>query len=242
MIELALRHDFDNPSDRGPVPPASERRRPDIDLAFASTSRALALFGDSGAGKTTALNAIAGLLTPSRGRIVLDGEVLFDSAAPVNVPVAQRRVGYVFQDGRLFPHMGVRANLLYGAHRRGSTPREFDLLVELLDLDTLLARRPATLSGGERQRVAIGRALLASPRILLLDEPLTGLHLYARAQVLEHLQRLKRELEVAMVFVSHQPDEVVALADEIVHLRSGRVAGQMPIADFAGVAPAAISR
>ncbi len=206
-----------------------------IDVAFASSARALALFGDSGAGKTSVLDAIAGLLVPQRGHVVLDGQRLFDRAAGIAVPIARREVGYVFQDGRLFPHLRVRSNLLYGAHARTRTPVEFDRLVDLLDLGPLLARRPPTLSGGERQRVAIGRALLAAPRILLLDEPLTGLHREARAQVLEHLRRLKHALGVATLLVSHQPDEVIALADEVVLLRAGAVSGKVDVATFAAM-------
>ena len=204
-----------------------------IDVAFGAQTRALALFGDSGAGKTTVLNAIAGLLVPHAGRIVLDGQVLFDRASAYSMPIRQREIGYVYQDGRLFPHLSVRANVLYGARARKRVPQALDRVIELLDLEPLLARRPATLSGGERQRVAIGRALLSSPRILLLDEPLTGLHREARAQVLEYLRRLKRELHVATLLVSHQPDEVVALADEVVLLRAGVAFAQIDVAEFA---------
>jgi molybdate transport system ATP-binding protein len=218
MIEVALHHAL---PDLG------------IDIDFSSPSRTLALFGDSGAGKTTVLNAIAGLLVPQHGRVVLDGQVLFDSKLGIDVPPAQRQIGYVFQDGRLFPHLNVRANLLYGARARGLPTNEFDRVVGLLDLAPLLARRPLNLSGGERQRVAIGRALLSSPRILLLDEPLTGLHREARHQVLEHLRRLKHELRVATLLVSHQPDEVAALADDVVLLRAGNVVGQLAIDAFA---------
>ncbi len=220
MIEVAVTHAF---------------RDLALDVAFRSSARALALFGDSGAGKTSVLDAIAGLLDPHHGRIVLDGQCLFDRAGRVSMPVARRDVGYVFQDGRLFPHLGVRANLLYGARARRRTAGDFTRIVELLDLGDLLARSPSTLSGGERQRVAIGRALLARPRILLLDEPLTGLHREARAQVLGHLGRLKRELRVATLLVSHQADEVIALVDEVVLLRAGNVAGQLDIAAFAAM-------
>lgn len=206
-----------------------------IDVAFASSARALALFGDSGAGKTSVLEAIAGLLMPQRGHVVLDGQCLFDRTTGIAVPIARREVGYVFQDGRVFPHLRVRANLLYGASARARPPADFDRVVELLDLAPLLDRRPATLSGGERQRVAIGRALLAGPRILLLDEPLTGLHREARAQVLDHLRRLKHTLGVATLLVSHQPDEVIALADEVVLLRAGAVTGKVDVATFAAM-------
>lgn len=194
----------------------------ELEARFRATTRRLALCGDSGAGKTTILDAIAGLRRPRRGRIVLDGETLLDTARAIDVPAHRRRLGYVFQDGRLFPHMSVRANLLYGA---GGATSGLDAVVALLDLGALLARRPATLSGGERQRVAIGRALLSRPRALLLDEPLTGLHAQARTQVLAYLRRLHDELDVLTVLVTHHAAEVAALADEIVRVDAGRACG-----------------
>lgn len=218
MIEFSLQHDL-----------------ADLELSidFTSPARSLGLFGDSGAGKTSVLNVIAGLLKPRHARVVLDGQVLFDSEQRIDVPPAFRRIGYVFQDGRLFPHLSVRANLLYGARPLAGTTTDFERIVHLLDLQNLLARQPLNLSGGERQRVAIGRALLSSPRILLLDEPLTGLHREARQQVLDYLRRLKQELHVATLLVSHQPDEIIALADEVILLRAGRVIGQLGSAEFA---------
>jgi molybdate transport system ATP-binding protein len=221
MIELSLRHAFADL---------------ELDVAFRAEVRTLALFGDSGAGKSSVLNAIAGLLTPASGRVVLDDRVLFDSAAGIDVGIADRRVGYVFQDGRLFPHLDVRANLVYGARAdAGNGHVDFDAVVALLELAPLLARTPATLSGGERQRVAIGRALLAQPRALLLDEPLTGLHSDARRQVLDYLRRLKRELRVFTVLVSHHAAEVAALADEVVLLDAGRVTGRLSRDEFAAL-------
>lgn len=218
MIDLAIRRRF---------------RDFDLDVAFRAEARTLALFGDSGAGKTSVLNSIAGLLRQVSGRIVLNDRVLLDSAARVDMAAAERGIGYVFQEGRLFPHLSVRGNLLYGARKgAGRHLTEFTAVVELLNLGALLARAPLSLSGGERQRVAIGRALLSDPHTLLLDEPLTGLHLDARADVLEHLRRLKRELAIGTILVSHQPDEVAELADEVVLLQGGRVAGQVQIADF----------
>ena len=175
------------------------------------------------------LNAIAGLLAPQSGLVALDGELLLDTARGLRVPVSARRIGYVFQDGRLFPHLSVRRNLLYGAPAPACSD-DFATMVELLELGPLLERRPGNLSGGERQRVAIGRALLARPRALLLDEPLTGLHAQARAQVLEHLRRLKRELRVLTLLVTHYADEVRALADEVVCLEAGRIVSQAPMA------------
>lgn len=217
MIDIAIRHALPNLQ---------------LDVAFVSSSSALALFGDSGVGKSTVLNAIAGLLRPQTGRIVLDGRALYDSGQGIDVSASQRRVGYVFQDGRLFPHLSVRSNLFYGAHARGTGTDEASRLIELLDLGPLLRRRPATLSGGERQRVAVGRALLSSPRILLLDEPLTGLHREARAQVLNYLRRLKQEWRIATLVVSHQPEEVAALADDVVLMRAGTVVKHLCVADY----------
>ncbi len=219
MIEVAVEHEH--------------RSGFTLSVAFSADVRCLALFGESGAGKSTVLDAIAGLLTPARGRIVLDGRVLFDRAAGIDLPVAQREIGYVFQDGRLFPHLNARANLLYGARARRREPADFQAIVDLLNLTPLLTRRPDGLSGGERQRVAIGRALLSAPRILLLDEPLTGLHREARSSLLAHLRALKQALPVAMVMVSHQPDEVLALADEVVLIAAGEVAGKVGIDGFA---------
>ncbi|HEY6984890.1 MAG TPA: ATP-binding cassette domain-containing protein [Rhodanobacteraceae bacterium] len=218
MIEFAMRHALTDLA---------------LDIEFRAEARTLALFGDSGAGKTSVLNAIAGLLKPERGRVALDGRVLFDSEKRIDVPVTDRRIGYVFQDGRLFPHLDVRANLLYGARSlRTGEAANLDAVVALLELAPLLGRRPSTLSGGERQRVAIGRALLARPHALLLDEPLTGLHFDARRQVLEHLRRLKRELGVFTVLVTHHPDEVAALADQVVLLAAGEVVGRLSHAEF----------
>jgi molybdate transport system ATP-binding protein len=218
VIELALSHVFADL---------------DIDVAFRSEARTLALFGNSGAGKTSLLNAIAGLLAPQSGRIAIDGELLLDSARGVCVPACERRIGYVFQDGRLFPHLSVRHNLVYGAPARDAAHAiDFTTIVDLLELGPLLERRPHTLSGGERQRVAVGRALLSNPRALLLDEPLTGLHAEARSQVLDYLLRLKQELRVFTVLVTHHADEVGALADEVVRLSAGRIVRQVPIAEF----------
>jgi molybdate transport system ATP-binding protein len=203
-----------------------------LQLALRSEARALALFGDSGCGKTSTLYAIAGLLKPIHGRIALDDRVLFDSHAVVNVPVAQRRMGVVFQDVRLFPHRSVRDNLRYGAPRPRDATR-FDAAVQLLGLGALLKRRPDELSGGQARRVAIGRALLSKPAALLLDEPLSNLHREARAEVLEHLRGLKRELALTTILVSHQADEVLALADAVALLDDGRLRAVVPIARFA---------
>ena len=196
-----------------------------VDAAFASESGATVLFGPSGAGKTSIINMIAGLLKPDRGRIVLDDEILFDDAARINVPAWRRRVGIVFQDGRLFPHFSVRRNLDYGRWMGGHTadPAAFAHVIELLDIGPLLDRRPGKLSGGERQRVAVGRALLMRPRLLLLDEPLASLDTARKQDILPYLERLRDEAQVPMIYVSHDATEVKRIATRVVRLDGGRV-------------------
>jgi molybdate transport system ATP-binding protein len=191
---------------------------------FASEGGVTALFGASGAGKTSVVNMIAGLLRPDRGSIVLDGEVLFDSAARVEVPAWRRRIGYVFQEGRLFPHLSVRRNLDYGRWMGGhAAGREaFAHTIELLDIGPLLDRRPGKLSGGERQRVAVGRTLLMRPRLLLLDEPLASLDAARKADILPYLERLRDQAQVPMIYVSHDAAEVKRIATRVVLLDGGR--------------------
>ena len=192
---------------------------------FASETGVTALFGASGAGKTTVVNMIAGLLRPDRGRIALDEEVIFDDAARIDVSVWRRRIGYVFQEGRLFPHLSVRHNLDYGRWMGGhpADPAAFAHAVELLDIGHLLDRRPGKLSGGERQRVAVGRALLMRPRLLLLDEPLASLDEARKADILPYLVRLRDEAKVPMIYVSHDAEEVKRIASRVVRLDAGRV-------------------
>jgi molybdate transport system ATP-binding protein len=192
---------------------------------FQAPDGVTALFGPSGAGKTTIVNMIAGLLTPDRGSIVLDDEVLFDAAAGVDVPPHRRRIGYVFQEGRLFPHLGVRQNLDYGRRMSGHSRdvTAFERVVALLDIGHLLDRRPRMLSGGERQRVAIGRALLMQPRLLLLDEPLAGLDAARKREILPYLVRLRDEAHVPMVYVSHTATELRRVASNVIRLDGGRV-------------------
>jgi molybdate transport system ATP-binding protein len=202
-----------------------------LELALESGARALGLFGHSGCGKTSTLLAIAGLLRPRRGRIEIDGQVLFDSAQGLDLPPARRGLGVVFQDARLFPHLSVCDNLRFGMPR-GAPVAAFDDAVQLLELAALLKRKPAQLSGGQARRVAIGRALLRQPRALLLDEPLANLHREARAEVLEHLRGLKRELALTTILVSHQPDEVGALADTVAIIDDGRLAALQAGAAF----------
>jgi molybdate transport system ATP-binding protein len=196
-----------------------------INALFASEAGATVLFGPSGSGKTSIINMVAGLLKPDRGRIELDGNVLFDSAARINVPAWQRRVGYVFQEGRLFPHLSVKHNLTYGRWMGGHPhdPAAFAEAVELLDIGQLLDRRPGKLSGGERQRVAVGRALLMKPQLLLLDEPLASLDASRKAEILPYLERLRDEAKVPMIYVSHDPAEVKRIAMRVVRLDGGHV-------------------
>lgn len=206
-----------------------------LDAQFTTDAPVTALFGRSGSGKTTVLNAIAGLVKPQRGRVAL-GDTVFFNGNGAALPVQQRRVGYVFQEGRLLPHLSVRQNLLYGRFftAEGERYADFDRIVHLLDLEHLLARRPHGLSGGEKQRVAIGRALLASPRILLMDEPLASLDTPRKAEILYYVERLRDEVRVPIVYVSHAIDEVIRLADTVVLLSDGRVAGAGAVAEMAG--------
>jgi molybdate transport system ATP-binding protein len=188
-----------------------------------------ALFGRSGSGKTTIINAIAGLVRPDRGRIVVADEVLFDGDAGIDLAVADRRLGYVFQEGRLFPHMSVERNLLYGRRETRDTHPTLAETVDLLGLGRFLERRPGSLSGGERQRVAIGRALLANPRVLLMDEPLASLDTARRAEILPYIAGLRGALDIPVIYVSHQMDEISRLADTMVLVADGSVSAVGPV-------------
>jgi molybdate transport system ATP-binding protein len=196
-----------------------------ISARFESAGGVTALFGASGAGKTTLANMIAGLIAPDRGRIALDGSALFDFAAGINVPVHRRRIGYVFQEGRLFPHLSVAANLDYGRRMHGLARdrAEIERIVKLLDIGHLLDRRPGKLSGGERQRVAVGRALLMRPRLLLLDEPLASLDETRKREILPYLEKLRDDARVPMVYVSHNAGELARVATSVVLIDAGRV-------------------
>ena len=205
-----------------------DHRRGDFHLQarFASRPGLTALFGRSGSGKTTIVDIVGGLIRPDRGRIAIDGQVLLDTERGVFMPAHKRRIGYVFQEGRLFPHLSVRRNLLYGRwFQRGEdgTPAGLDSVVELLGIRPLLERSPAGLSGGEKQRVAIGRALLARPRLLLMDEPLASLDEERRAEILPFIERLRDEAGVPIVYVSHSVAEVARLATTVVLLADGHV-------------------
>jgi len=196
-----------------------------LQASFESEGRVTGLFGASGAGKTSLVNMIAGLLRPDRGTIAIDGETLDDVAAGVHIPAYRRRIGYVFQDARLFPHLDVTQNLDYGRrmNRLDDDPAQRKRVTDLLDIGHLLDRRPGKLSGGERQRVALGRALLSKPRLLLLDEPLGALDEGRRAEILPYLVRLRDEARIPMVYVSHDAAEMRQLATQIVLLQGGRV-------------------
>lgn len=195
-----------------------------------------ALFGSSGSGKTTVLSAIAGVITPREGRIALNGTVLFDSARGIDVAPERRRIGTVFQDRRLFPHLSVARNLAYGYDILPPAQREqnFDTIVELLGLASVLNRRPQTLSGGEQQRVAIGRALLMSPHALLMDEPLASLDARRKDEILPYIERLRDSIRLPIVYVTHDEREVARLASKTVTFRDGQaidIVTEVPAAD-----------
>ncbi|NMN58336.1 molybdate transport system ATP-binding protein [Xanthobacter sp. SG618] len=191
-----------------------------------------ALFGRSGCGKTTVIQLVAGSLTPDSGHIRVGDTVFYDRQAGINLPMEQRAVGYVFQDARLFPHMTIENNLRYG-ERRTKRPRtiQFDAVVEMLGVGHLLKRRPHTLSGGEKQRIAIGRALLSQPRLLLMDEPLASLDEMRKGEILPYLERLRDELSLPILYVSHSIEEVLRLADAVAALSDGKVIACGPLSD-----------
>ncbi|MEL7469577.1 MAG: molybdenum ABC transporter ATP-binding protein [Pseudomonadota bacterium] len=220
-LSVRLRHAFDAFS---------------VDAAFEAPRGVTILFGRSGSGKSTIVNAVAGLLTPDHGRIELDGEILLNTETGLNPPPHRRRIGYIFQDARLFPHLTVRRNLLYGRWfaPRAARHEDMDRIVEMLGLGRLLGRRPGHLSGGERQRVAIGRALLAAPRLILADEPLASLDEPRKAEILPYFERLRDEISVPILYVSHSGSEVARLATTVVALEDGRVSRQGTAAEVLG--------
>jgi len=199
-----------------------------VDVSVSSEHGVTALFGPSGAGKTSIILMRAGLMRPDRGRIVLDGETLFDAEKRIDIKPWRRRIGTVFQEGRLFPHLSVRHNLDYGRWMSGlpADPRAFAHVLELLDIGHLADRRPGKLSGGERQRVAFGRALLMRPRLLLLDEPLASLDAARKADILPYLERLRDDARVPMIYVTHDAGEIRRMATRVVRLEAGRVTAQ----------------
>ncbi|QBY02487.1 molybdenum ABC transporter ATP-binding protein [Rhodophyticola sp. CCM32] len=214
-------------------------RFPDMGLALEArlNDGLTAIFGPSGAGKTSILRCVAGLLHPDQGQVQIGDHLLLDTARGINIPTARRRISYVFQEPRLFPHMSVAANLGYGAAgaRGRALPLGFDPLVDLLGLGPLLTRRPATLSGGEGQRVALGRALLAAPDLLLMDEPLSALDTGRKADLLPYFERLRDQVGIPILYVSHDVSEVARLADTVILMDKGRMRSVGPVAEiFAG--------
>ena len=207
-----------------------------LDVQFATDGRLTVLFGRSGAGKTSLANIIGGLLRPDYGRISVDGRELVDTDRRLFVPRHRRRVGYVFQEARLFPHLSVRQNLLYGRWFTPAAERRerLDHVAELLDIGHLLQRGPALLSGGEKQRVAIGRALLASPQLLIMDEPLASLDEGLKAEIIPYIERLRDEASVPIIYVSHSVPEVTRLATTMVLLDHGKIAAVGPLAEIMG--------
>lgn len=201
----------------------------DLTVAFTAPNGVTALFGRSGSGKTTVVNAVAGLLRPEEGRILTDDTVVLDTQRQVNLPPHRRRMGYVFQDARLFPHLTVAQNLRYGRWFAPKSARDdFDMIVAMLGLAPLLARRPGGLSGGEKQRVALGRAILSNPRLLLMDEPLAALDEARKAEILPYLERLRDDLRLPILYVSHSMAEVARLATTVVLIDAGRVVATGP--------------
>ncbi|WP_171133805.1 MULTISPECIES: molybdenum ABC transporter ATP-binding protein [unclassified Ruegeria] len=216
-----------------------------LDLEFEAPPGVTVLFGRSGAGKTTVINAVAGLLRPQAGRVAVDDWVLFDTDQGSWLPTHRRRLGYIFQEGRLFPHLSVRQNLAYGRWfaPRGAQRESQDRVVEMLGIGHLLNRRPAMLSGGEKQRVAIGRALLAAPRLILADEPLAALDEARKAEILPYFERLRDEVSVPILYVTHSAAEVARLATSVVALQDGKVLRHGPASDVLAdpsVAPAGV--
>ncbi|MGE4080286.1 MAG: molybdenum ABC transporter ATP-binding protein [Reyranella sp.] len=207
---------------------------------FSAAPGLTALFGRSGSGKTTLVDIVGGLVRPDRGRIAIDGQVLVDTGKGVFVPSHRRHIGYVFQDSRLFPHFTVRRNLLYGRWfgrgAGGGATADLASVVDLLGIGALLDRRPASLSGGEKQRVAIGRALLSWPRLLLMDEPLASLDEARRAEILPYIERLRDQAGVPILYVSHSVAEVARLATTVVLLSDGRVTAVGPVGDVLSLA------
>ena len=212
-----------------------------LEARFTAAPGLTALFGRSGSGKTSLVNIVGGLIRPDRGRIAVDGQVLVDTERGLFVPAHRRRIGYVFQDSRLFPHLSVRRNLLYGrwfARGGGGAKADLGTVVDLLGIGHLLERHPDSLSGGEKQRVAIGRALLAKPRLLLMDEPLASLDEARRAEILPYIERLRDEAGVPILYVSHSVAEVARLATTVVVLADGRVSAVGPVQDILPLADA----
>lgn len=202
------------------------KRQPfELDVSLNLSHRVTALYGPSGAGKSTLLSIIAGITKPDSGRIVIDGECLFDGQVRINKPVHQRRIGLVFQDGRLFPHLTVEQNLRYALNFVLKQHQQFNFqqIVNLLELGHLLKQRPHQLSGGEKQRVALGRALLSSPRLLMLDEPLASLDERLKSQILPFLKLVADEVNIPMIYISHSKEEIMQITSNLIHIQFGKL-------------------
>ncbi len=202
-----------------------KRKQFELNASLQLSQRVTAIYGPSGAGKSTLLSIIAGITQPDSGRIVIDGECLFDSQARINKPIHQRRIGLVFQEGRLFPHLTVEHNLSYALNFTPVQKQQFQLkqIVALLELEPLLKQRPHQLSGGEKQRVALGRALLSSPRLLMLDEPLASLDDRLKSQILPFLKLVSTEINIPMIYISHSKKEIMQITDNLVDIQHGKV-------------------
>lgn len=201
-----------------------ERPNFELDVSLQLNHRVTAIFGPSGSGKSTLLNIIAGIIKPDSGRVVINGECLFDSRAHINQPIHARRIGLVFQDGRLFPHLNVEQNLSYALNFISADSQQFNFahIVQLLEIGALLQQRPHQLSGGEKQRVALGRALLSSPRLLMLDEPLASLDDRLKNQILPFLKLIADEINIPMIYISHSKKEILQITDNFIHILNGK--------------------
>lgn len=221
MLDVAVRHAFAGFT---------------LDASFSAPPGVTVLFGRSGSGKTTVVNAVAGLLMPDEGRVAAGDWVLLDTARNVRLKPHRRRLGYIFQEGRLFPHLTVKQNLAYGGWfaPKGAAREDMGRVVELLGVGHLLGRRPGALSGGEKQRVAIGRALLSAPRLILADEPLAALDEARKAEIMPYFERLRDEVNIPILYVSHSASEVARLATTVIALDAGRVVAQGPAAEVLG--------
>lgn len=204
-----------------------KRKHFELDALLQLTQRVTAIYGPSGSGKSTLLSIIAGITQPDSGRILIDNECLFDSQACINKPIHQRKIGLVFQDGRLFPHLTVEHNLSYALNFTPVKEQQFQLkqIVALLEMGHLLNQRPHQLSGGEKQRVALGRALLSSPRLLMLDEPLASLDERLKNQILPFLKLVADEVKIPMIYISHSKEEIMQITDNLIDIRFGKVRG-----------------
>jgi molybdate transport system ATP-binding protein len=198
-----------------------------LDIDMNLDERVSALFGPSGSGKSTLLSCIAGITKPAYGRVVIDGECLFDSELGINIPIYKRRIGLVFQEGRLFPHLTVEKNLIYALNLAPNENQRisFNQVLELLEIGILLKQQPHQLSGGEKQRVALGRVLLSSPRLLMLDEPLASLDERLKGQILPFLKRVAEEISIPMIYISHSMDEVKLITTNIIKIENGKIQG-----------------